>query len=259
MLKRIINKPDSKELEFSLLHALGLIYRDRLMQPDAALRAFQMASERKPEDLQEHKILAELAARMGNTTEAVTRWQTIAQQDVGNAEALHAIYDLYYQSHQHDKAWCVAATTSFLLRDRAREDLRAFFEQYRPRKPLQPTGRLTEENWVKQLFHPNEDPVVGKIFASILGAVRRARSSRSSSSASPRRSCRTRRTPPSRWCARSQQSSQALNLPLPSIFLKPQQQGGLGYVPSEPIASFAGAGCSPGCGPRSSPSSRRST
>jgi tetratricopeptide (TPR) repeat protein len=145
------------------------------MQPDAALRAFQMASERKPEDLTGAQDPRRARGPHGQHDEAVTRWQTIAQQDVGNAEAIHAIYDLYYQPHQHDKAWCVAATTSFLLRDRAREDLRAFFEQYRPRKPLQPTGRLTEEHWVKQLFHPNEDPVVGKIFASILGAVRRAK------------------------------------------------------------------------------------
>ncbi len=249
MLKRIINKPDSKELEFSLLHALGLIYRDRLMQPDAALRAFQMASERKPEDLQEHKILAELAARMGNTTEAVTRWQTIAQQDVGNAEAMHAIYDLYYQSHQHDKAWCVAATTSFLLRDRAREDLRAFFEQYRPRKPLQPTGRLTEENWVKQLFHPNEDPVVGKIFAAILGAVRRAKVKPLQQFGFTQKELQDPANTTVALVRSLAQSSQALNLPLPSIFLKPQQQGGLGYVPSEPIASFAGAGLLSGLRP----------
>ncbi len=249
MLKRIINKTDSKDLEFTLLHTLGLIYRDRLMQPDAALRAFQMASERRPEDIQEHKILAELATRMGNTAEAVLHWQTIAQQDVGNAEAMHAIYDLYYQSHQHDKAWCIAATTEFLLRDRAREDLRAFFEQYRPRKPLQPTGRLTEENWVKQLFHPNEDPVVGKIFAAILGAVRRAKVKPLQQFGFTQKEMQDPQNTTVALVRSLGQSSQALNLPLPSIFLKPQQQGGLGYVPSDPIASFAGAGLLSGLRP----------
>ncbi|MDB4931690.1 MAG: domain protein putative component of TonB system [Myxococcaceae bacterium] len=249
MLKRVINKPDSKDLEFSLLHSLGLIYRDRLMQPDAALRAFQMASERKPDDIQEHKILAELATRMGNTAEAVSRWQTIAAQDVGNTEAMHAIYDLYYQSHQHDKAWCVAATTSFLLRDRAREDLRAFFEQYRPRKPLAPTGRLTEEHWVKQLFHPNEDPVVGKIFAAILGAVRRAKCKPLQQFGFTQKELQDPQNTTVALVRSLAQSSQALNLPLPSIFLKPQQQGGLGYVPSDPIASFAGSGLLSGLRP----------
>ncbi len=249
MIKRVINKPDAKDLEFSLFHSLGLIYRDRLGQMDAALRAFQMASERKPDDIQEHKILAELAERMGNTDESVARWRTIAEKDVGNAEALHAIYDLYYRSHQHDKAWCVAATTAFLLRDRAREDLRAFFEQYRPRKPLQPTGRLTEEQWVKQLFHPNEDPVVGKIFAAVLGAVRRAKVKPLAQFGFTQKELQDPANTTVALVRSLGQSAQALSLPLPTIFLKPQQQGGLGFVPSDPIASFAGAGLLSGLRP----------
>jgi hypothetical protein len=32
----------------------------------------------------------------------------------------------------------------------------------------------------------------------------------------------------------------SLNLPLPQVFVRPQQAGGLGYVPSDPIASVAG-------------------
>jgi hypothetical protein len=85
-----------------------------------------MSSERQPEDVQEHKILAELYTRAGQAEQAITRWGVIFEKDFGNAEALHAIYDLHYQLRQYDQAWCVAATASFLLRDRAREDLRAF-------------------------------------------------------------------------------------------------------------------------------------
>ncbi|MDO9019269.1 MAG: hypothetical protein Q8S73_07535 [Deltaproteobacteria bacterium] len=249
MIERVAGKPDSRDLEFSLLHPLGLIYRDRLNENDKALAVFKLASERKPDDLTEHKIVAELAMRVGDIPESIARWQTIAAQDMGNSEALHAIYDLYYQSHQHDKAWCVAATTAFLLRDRAREDLRAFFEQYRPRKPLAPTGRLTEEHWVKQLFHPNEDPVVGKIFASILGAVRRAKVKPLQQFGFTQKELQDPANTTVALVRSLAQSSQALNLPLPSIFLKPQQQGGLGYVPSEPIASFAGAGLLSGLRP----------
>lgn len=249
MIERVAGKPESGDLEFSLLHPLGLIYRDRLGENDKALAVFKLASQRKPDDLTEHKIIAELAARMGDANESITRWQTIANQDMGNAEALHAIYDLYYQAHQHDKAWCVAATTSFLLRERARDDLRAFYEQYRPRKALAPTGRLTEEHWVKQLFHPNEDPVVGKIFASILGAVRRAKVKPLQQFGFTQAELQNPQNTTVALVRSLASSSTALNLPLPSIFLKPQQQGGLGFVPSDPIASFAGSGLLSGLRP----------
>ena len=55
--------PD-KELQFNLWHNLGIIYRDRLKQADAAAQAFKLASELRPEDATEHKILAELYGRM---------------------------------------------------------------------------------------------------------------------------------------------------------------------------------------------------
>ena len=242
MLYRISGMPDSADLEFNLLNALGLICRDRLDQPNAAFRAFQLTSERKPEDLSVHEIVAKLAARIGNVEAAIAHWRTIAQQDLGNVEAMQSLYDLYCQSHQHDKALCAAATATFLLRDLTPVEIREFFEQHRPRGPLQPTGRLADEHWIKHLFHPDEAPVIGKIFAAILGTVRRAKVKPLQQFGFTQKELQAPQNTTVALVRSLAQSSQALNLLLPSIFLKPQQQGGLGYVPSEPIASFAGAG-----------------
>lgn len=239
MLHRVAGKGE-RDLEFNLLHNLGIIYRDRLSQPDAAIKAFEMAVERKPDDLTERKILAELNARSQNIDAAIVHWRAILEHDLGNAEAITAVFDLYYQSRQYDKAWCVAAACCFLLRDAARDDLRAFYEQYKPRRPVQPTGRLTEENWIKQLFHPGEDPVVGKIYASIVGPLRNAKVqplARFGFTAAELHSPATS----SVALVKSMGSvASALNLPLPQVFVRPQQPGGLGYVPSDPIASVAG-------------------
>ncbi|MEZ4393540.1 MAG: tetratricopeptide repeat protein [Polyangiales bacterium] len=239
MLHRVAGKGD-RDLEFNLLHNLGIIYRDRLGQPEAAIKAFDMAVERKPDDLTERKILAELNARNNRVDDAITHWRAILEQDLGNAEAITAVFDLYYQSRQYDKAWCVAAACAFLLRDKVREDLRAFYEQYKPRRPVQPTGRLTEENWVKQLFHPNEDPVVGKIYASIVGPLRNAKVQPLARFGFTAAELHNPATSSVALVKSMGTVASALNLPLPQVFVRPQQPGGLGYVPSDPIASVAG-------------------
>jgi tetratricopeptide (TPR) repeat protein len=239
MLERVAGKGD-KDLEFNLLHNLGIIYRDRLNEAPKAIQCFELAVERKPDDLTERKILAELNARSGNTDAAITHWRAIIEQDLANAEAITAVFDLYYQSRQYDKAWCVAAACAFLQRERARDDVRAFYEQYKPRRPVQPQGRLTEENWVKHLFHPNEDPVVGKIYASIVGPLRNAKVQPLPRFGFTAQELQNPATSSVALVKSMAAVAASLNLPLPQVFVRPQQAGGLGYVPSDPIASVAG-------------------
>jgi serine/threonine-protein kinase len=72
MLRRVAGL-NNRDLEFNLLHNLGVIYRDRLGQADAAIKAFAMASEHRPEDVREHKTLAELyAAQIIPTTSEIS-------------------------------------------------------------------------------------------------------------------------------------------------------------------------------------------
>jgi tetratricopeptide (TPR) repeat protein len=240
MIHRIAGK-GNRDLEFSLWHALGLIYRDRLDKKSEAVAAFEAASKIKPEDDQELKILAELYSVTGSPDRAAETWMTMLRREINNPQALKAVYDVHYASRQYDKAWCVANTMCFLLRDSAPQDARAFYEQYKPRRPLAPQSRLDEERWIKDLFHQDEDPFVGKMFACILPALRRVK---------------VRPVAQFGFTAADQQNPQtssvalvramglaaaALNLPqMPAIFLRPQQPGGLAYVPSDPWASVSG-------------------
>lgn len=241
MLHRIAGK-GNRDLEFQLWHALGLIYRDRLNKKPEAITAFESASKIKPEDETETKILAELYTVVGDSQKAIDAWMTLLRREINNPTALKAVYDLHYTARQYDKAWCVANTMCFLLREHAPQDARAFYEQYKPRRPLAPQSRLDEERWIKDLFHPDEDPFVGKMFACILPALRRVK---------------VRPVTQLGFTAADQQNPQtssvalvramglaaaALNLPqMPAIFLRPQQPGGLAYLPSEPWASVSGA------------------
>ena len=177
----------------------------------------------------------------------------ILEQEVNNPDALSALYDLHYGSRAYDKAWCLAATMNFLLRDRVRgcDDARAFYEQYKPKRPIAPQARLDEERWIKDLFHPNEDPFVGKIFASILPSLRRVKVQPVARFGLTDKERQDPATSSVALVRAMGLAGAGMNLPqMPLIYLRPTQPGGLSYVPSEPWSSIAGSGLLQGLSPQ---------
>ena len=66
---------------YSLWHALGLIYRDRLLEKPKAIEAFKFASGLRPNDATEHLILSELYDDAGQLDEAASEYQAILKID----------------------------------------------------------------------------------------------------------------------------------------------------------------------------------
>ncbi len=170
MLHRIINQGNT-DLEHNLWHTLGIIYRDRQRNFDAAAEAFKMASALKPDDAMVHEILAELYATMPDKTdEAIVEHQWLLQSDPNRLDSYRALYKLYFDARAYDKAWCIARTLSYF--QKADEEQQKFFQQYRQDREIQPTTRLSNENWVKDLMHVNQDIYISKIMEVIAPAVR---------------------------------------------------------------------------------------
>ncbi|MFO0693530.1 MAG: hypothetical protein U0230_08245 [Polyangiales bacterium] len=161
MLHRIIGKGQT-DLEFNFWHTLGLIYRDRQKNFEAAAEAFRMASSLKPDEITEHQILAELygmiPARVG---EAIAEHQWLLRQDPYAVDSYKALYRLYFEARQYDRAWCLAATLSFLKK--ADQEQTSFYQQYRQPGLIRPSSRVDNERWIKELFAPDEDRFVSKM------------------------------------------------------------------------------------------------
>jgi tetratricopeptide (TPR) repeat protein len=169
MLHRIAGKGNT-DLEFSLWETLGLIYRDRLKQPENAIEAFKVAASLKPDNEKQHLILAELYAGLpGKTDEAILEHQWLLKQDPYRVDSYQALYKLYFDARAYDKAWCLAATLAFLKK--ADNEQVQYFEQYRQKGPIRPASRLDNERWLKDLVHPEEDLVVAKIFEQVWPAL----------------------------------------------------------------------------------------
>jgi tetratricopeptide (TPR) repeat protein len=114
MLHRVSGKGDTA-LEFNLWHNLGVIYRDRLKNVESAAEAFTMASKLQPENMQEFQILAEIYGMLPNRLDdAIAAQHVLLKNDPYRVDSYRALYKLYFDSRNYDKAWCVAATLNFL-------------------------------------------------------------------------------------------------------------------------------------------------
>ncbi len=172
MLHRIIGKGHA-DLEHNLWHTLGIIYRDRQRNFDAAAEAFRMAVQLKPDDPTQHEILAELYATMPDKTqEAIDEHQWLLANDPNRLDSYRALYKLYFDARAYDKAWCVARTLSHFKK--ADKEQQKFFEQYKQDREVQPRTRLSNENWLKDLMHPDQDLYISKIMEVIAPAARAA-------------------------------------------------------------------------------------
>lgn len=249
MLHRVTGKGD-EALEFNLWHNLGVIYRDRQKSFESAAEAFQMASRLQPDNLQEHQILAEIYATIPeHLEEAIKEHQKLIRYDPYRVESYRSLYKLYFDARAYDKAWCLASTLNFLKK--ADSEQQKFYEQYRQKGPIRPKARLNNERWVKDVFHPEEDFLVGKVFEAITPAVLRIRGK-----------------PDKFWQLNKRQLiqdvnnttvtfartfgfvTQVLNLPFtPRLFVCPDRQGGLAYAATHPPASVCGSALLSGLSP----------
>ena len=170
MLHRVMAMPTpDKDLQFSLWHNLGIIYRDRLKQLEAAGQAFKLASELKPEDQTEHKILAEIYSKLPSKfVEAVAEFEHLLRQDPQQPEPYQSLYKLYFDAREYDKAWCIARTLSVLKK--ADKDQADFYEQYKPASG-NPSSRLNAQHWLGDLYHPDQDREVSMVFRSLCGPL----------------------------------------------------------------------------------------
>jgi golgin subfamily B member 1 len=170
MLHRVMALPQpDKELQFNLWHNLGIIYRDRLKQLEAAAQAFKLASDVRPEDQTEHRILAEIYSKLPSKfAEAVSEYEYLLRQDPQQPEAYQHLYRLYFDARDYDKAWCVARTLTLLKK--ADKDQSDFYEQYKVASG-NPSSRVTAQHWLTDLYHPDQDREVSMVFRAICGPL----------------------------------------------------------------------------------------
>jgi tetratricopeptide (TPR) repeat protein len=242
MLHRITGKGNN-DLEFNLWHNLGLIYRDRLQQPDAGVEAFRMSSRIRPEDMQERQILAELYESNGQIDKAVAELQDVLQRDPMRVDPYQALYKLYMKAGLFDRAWCIAAALAFLRK--ADGEQQAFFEERRPKGMLGFRARLDNEQWVLNVFHPEQDKILGKIFEMITPSARIAKLLQLRNARQlpdiPKKFLQDPGTTTVTFAKAFFGAVQILGLQAPQLYVRNDVPGALTVAPMDPPSSVAGA------------------
>jgi tetratricopeptide (TPR) repeat protein len=230
------------DLEFSLWHNLGIIYRDRLKDPASAIEAFKMATRFKPDEAVERQILAELYEATDQTEAAVGEHALVLQKDPLRVDPYRSLYKLYLRGHEYDRAWCMCAALAFLRKTDDEEQ--RFFEDYRPRGMIQVKSRLDNEAWVRNLFHKDENLYIGKIFEMLTPAAIVAKTNQLKDKKQlPVLDRRFRQDPATSTVTFAKTfgwAAQVLGVPMPELYVRNDVPGALMAVPATPPASVAG-------------------
>ncbi len=243
MLRRLSTaNAGNSDLEFNLWHNLGIIYRDRLNDVNSAIEAFKMATRFKPDEPVERQILAELYETTDQLEAAVGEHSQVLQKDPLRVDPYRALYKLALKMHDYDRAWCMCAALAFL--HKADEEEQRFFEDYRPRGMIQVKSRLDNEQWVKNLFHKDENIFIGKIFEMVTPAAIVAKTAALAKAkqlpALDRRFKQDPATSTVTFAKTFGWAAQVLGIQLPDLYVRNDVPGALVAVPSRPPASVAG-------------------
>ncbi len=241
MLHRIGGKGDI-DLEHTLWHQLGLIYRDRLQQADSAVEAFKMAATTKPGTVIVHQILAELYEVAERWDDAIEEQRVLLAQDALSIDPYKALYRLYLHKQSYDEAWCLAAAMAFLRK--TDEEEQRFYEDYKPQGMLAVKGRLNNELWVKFVLHSDENLYVSKIFEMIFPAALKAKVAQMAAQGkAPVLDKRFKQDPATSTVTFAKTfgwAAQVLGIQPPDLYVRNDVPGSIMTVPTIPWASIAG-------------------
>ncbi len=172
MLARMRDSQD-QNLQFELWKQLGIIYRDRIGEPEKAREALGQADRLRPTDGEVRKMMTELDVVTDNIDNAISRCRHKMQDNPHEAELYAEVYELFLRKHQFDKAWCALNVLAQFRELRGQEG--QFYADYPPFHPANIPGQLTEAAWVSHILHPGLDPVMTRIFGLMTPIVARAR------------------------------------------------------------------------------------
>jgi tetratricopeptide (TPR) repeat protein len=241
MIHRIAGKGNT-DLEHTLWHQLGLIYRDRLQQAETAIEAFKMASVTKPDSTVIHQILAELYEVNERWDDGIAEQRILLAADPLAIEPYRALYRLYLHKQAYDEAWCQASAMAFLRK--ADDEEKRFFEDYRPQGILPVKGRVSNELWTNAVFHADENLYISKIFEMIAPAALHAKIVQLQGQGKlPVLDKRFKQDPATSTVTFAKTfgwAAQVLGIQPPDLYVRNDVPGAIVAVPAAPPASVAG-------------------
>ena len=160
-----------KAAQIEALDALGGLYHRKLGMVDEAIESYEQAQSLDPEGRERSDLLAEIYASDASRflDKAVRAQSAILKRNPYRAESFKLLRRLYTQAKRADAAWCVCQVLTNL--NLAEADEERFFRRHRAETAAPAQDRLAPEDWNQFVRHPDRDPLLTAIFATIEPAI----------------------------------------------------------------------------------------
>ncbi len=229
MLKRLPQE-GNEPLKVTLWSNLAEIYRTRLQDFKSAVAAYEVAAKLDPDNVDRHTKMAELYERLMEISPreyvdaAVREHQVLIANEPFRYESYHALFNIYVNASETDKAYCVASVLSFLKK--ATDQEQAFVDRLKRGDFVMARQRLSEDTLRRHVFHPDQDLYLTGILGLIAPAVAAWRAVPLPGTLSPTERIDIQ-VDPSLFSRMAKYVKDVLNVSTPDVYLRPNDPGDL--------------------------------
>jgi hypothetical protein len=158
----------------------------------------------------------------------------LLEQNPYRVESYKALRKLYTAEKRPDEAFCVCQALRSL--NMAEPDEEAFFKRHRTQAPAHARECVTEDLWGQFLLHPDQDPLLTSIFATIQPAAVQELAQTPNSFGITREGQIHCQTDPKVMAQMLFYASGVTLVQLPPVFTRPRDAGGVSFLFTNPPA-----------------------
>ncbi|MDB4972062.1 MAG: serine/threonine protein kinase [Myxococcaceae bacterium] len=240
-LERRKEELDSEQLA-ALWDTLGAIYLERLHRLDPAVEAYEAASELEPENRARVEQLVELYGRQPSrfADRAIAAHERLLASNPYRVESYRALRKLYTQLQRPDEAWTVCQALRSL--NMAEPEEEAFFKRHRVQAPATARECITEELWQEHVLLPEQDDAVTAMLALIQPAAVQELAQDPEAFGVARDRMVDCEHDNSVMAQMLHYAGGVMLVPLPPVFYRPRDSGGVSFLSTNPPAIGLGQG-----------------
>ena len=229
-----------------LYDSLAELLKHRMNKPSDAVEAFEKAQKLDPENRRRAEQLAEIfsAEPKKYFQSAVRVHHELLEMSPYRMESYQALRKLYTEAKKPDESWCVCQTLTMLKN--AEPDEEGFFKKHRKRAPAAIKAELSDDLWQKHIQHPSQDPLLTEIFTTIAPAVIAVRAQSLAAFKLQNEKPRDAERDPSDMARTIWYAGAATRIPLPPMYYRNDDPGGLSFVFAAPPSIGLGRGAQQG-------------
>ncbi|HET9932664.1 MAG TPA: tetratricopeptide repeat protein, partial [Polyangiaceae bacterium] len=225
-----------------ILEELGDIYDERLARRDQAIRVFESALELEKDNARISERLAllysaEPAAYFDQALQALGAW---IKRDPYQPQPYKMLRKVYTEARRADGAFLACQALHVL--GQAEPDETRFFSRMRDSEAPQIARGLSAQEWMELIAPETADPLLTALFALVEPYVIQARAQHPEVLGLGEEHRIDIGNYPYGLVLATHNAAEALGVPVPTMFQKPEDPGVLGFLPTAPPSVLVGGG-----------------